>query len=98
LAVFVHAENLLRSRFRSGSIPVSDVLLRALPDVQARIAGIWGSRDAFVGPYLEERRTLLASYQPDLDFRVIEGAGHWVIYEAADQVNAAMADMLKCGD
>jgi len=98
LAVFVHAENLLRSRFRSGSIPVSDVLLRALPDVRARITAIWGSHDAFVGPYLEERRRLLASYQPDLDFRVIEGAGHWVIYEAAGQVNAAIADMLKCRD
>ena len=97
LAVFLQIENLRRARFKSGSIPASDVLLRALPAIQARITGIWGSRDAFVGPHLEDRRRLLASVQPDLDFRTVDGAGHWVIYEAADQVNAALLDMLMEG-
>jgi len=26
---------------------------------------------------------------------VIDGAGHWVPYEAADRVNAALLDMLR---
>lgn len=95
VAVFVQTENLRRARFKSGAIPVSDALLRALPSIRARMTGIWGGRDAFVGPYVEERRQLLASFQPDLDFRVIEGAGHWVVYEAADQVNAVLVDMLR---
>jgi len=38
---------------------------------------------------------VLASVQSDLDFRVIDGAGHWVPYEAADRVNAALLDMLR---
>ena len=97
LAVFLQIENLRRVRFKSGSIPASDVLLRALPAIQARITGIWGSRDAFVGPHLEDRRRLLASVQRDLDFRTVDGAGHWVTYEAADQVNAALLDMLMEG-
>lgn len=36
----------------------------------------------------------LASAQPDLDFRVIPGAGHWTPYEAAEQVNATLCDLL----
>jgi pimeloyl-ACP methyl ester carboxylesterase len=94
LAVFLHIENLKRARFKSGTIPQSDVLRRALPAIRARIAGIWGGRDAFTGARLEECRQVLASVQGELDLRVIEPAGHWVIYEAADQVNAALLDLL----
>jgi pimeloyl-ACP methyl ester carboxylesterase len=36
----------------------------------------------------------VAMVSGELDFRVIAGAGHWVVYEAADQVNAAILDML----
>jgi 2-hydroxy-6-oxonona-2,4-dienedioate hydrolase len=97
LAVFVQMENIRRARFKSGSIPTSDALLRALPSIKARIAGIWGARDAFVGPYVQDRRRLLASFERNLDFRVIDGAGHWVTYEAADEVNAALLDVLREG-
>jgi pimeloyl-ACP methyl ester carboxylesterase len=95
LALFLQMDNLRRARFRSGSIPTSDALQRALPSVLARITGIWGSRDAFVGPYLEDRRRLLASFERALDFRVIEGAGHWITYEASHDVNAILLDMLR---
>ncbi len=42
LAVFVQMENIRRARFKSAAIPGSDVLLKALPAIQARITGIWG--------------------------------------------------------
>jgi pimeloyl-ACP methyl ester carboxylesterase len=94
LAVHLQVENLGRARFRSGTIPSSDVLLRALPRIRARLAAIFGGRDAFVGPYLDERRQVLARAQPGLDVRIIEGAGHWVSYEAPAAVNRALAEML----
>lgn len=94
LAVLVQTENVRRARFKSGTIPTSDILGQALPAIQTRIVGIWGERDVFVGPYLEERRRLLASVQPDVDFRIVARAGHWVTYEAADDVNAALGDLL----
>jgi pimeloyl-ACP methyl ester carboxylesterase len=97
LAILLQIENLRRARFKSGAIPQSDALLQALPAIHARIAGIWGERDAFGGPHLGEYRRVLASVQQDLDFRVIDGAGHWVTYEAADQVTAALLDMLQPG-
>ena len=94
LAVSLQIDNLRRTRFKSGDIPQSDTLLKALPAIQARVSGIWGRRDAFAGANLEECRRILASAHPELDFRVIEGAGHWTPYEAADQVNAILCDML----
>ena len=93
LAVWLQIENLRRSRFKSAGIPLSDVLLKALPAIQARIGAIWAEHDAFVGGQIEVRERLLRSFQPDLDFRVIPGAGHWVTYEAADAVNAALLAM-----
>ncbi len=52
LAVRLQIDNVRRARFKSGTIPVSDVLLRALPAVRARLAGIWGGRDAFTSHHL----------------------------------------------
>ena len=83
-------ENVRRARFKSGTIPDSDVLLRALPMVQARLIAIYGSRDAFVGPGLEERRRVLVSGRHDAVFHVIDGAGHWAPYEAPDEVNGLL--------
>ena len=101
LAVHLQMENIRRARFKSGTIPISDFLLKALPSIRARLGGIWAERDAFMGPraeHIPEGRRILASVEPDLDFRVIAGAGHWSIYEAADAVNAALLDMLANRD
>jgi pimeloyl-ACP methyl ester carboxylesterase len=98
LAVHVQTENVRRARFKTGSIPSSDVLLQALPAIRARIAGIWGANDKFAAPDIERRREILAAIQPDMEFRVIDGAGHWTCYEAADEVNAALLEMLRSKD
>jgi len=98
LAVFLQMENVQRTRFKWGGIPASDVMLRALPAIRARITGIWAGRDAFTASRqerVEQYRQLLASVQPHLDFRVIADSGHWTTYEAAEQVNAILLDMLR---
>ena len=94
LAVTLQIENVRRARFKSGTIPVSDVLLRALPAIRTHLAGIWGGRDAFTSHHLEESRRVLAAADPGFDMRVIEAAGHWVNYEAAEQVNALLVELL----
>ncbi|PYN95150.1 MAG: alpha/beta hydrolase [Candidatus Rokuibacteriota bacterium] len=93
-AVDAQMENVRRTRFKIGNIPMSDALLRALPDVSARLVALWGGRDAFPSSTLEERRSTLAASHPELDFRVIENAGHWVNWEAADVVNPILLDVL----
>lgn len=94
LAVALQIDNVQRARFKSGTIPVSDVLRRALPAVRAHLAGIWGSRDAFTGHHLAESRRLLAETDETLETHVIEGAGHWVNYEAAPEVNRLLIEWL----
>jgi pimeloyl-ACP methyl ester carboxylesterase len=94
LAVTLQIDNVRRSRFRSGTIPVSDVLLRALPAIRAHLAGIWGGRDAFTGHHQAEIRAVLATADPGIETRVIGPAGHWVNYEAAPEVNALLPEML----
>jgi len=98
LAVHVQAENVRRTRFRSTGIPESDALLRALPAIHARLVALYGEHDAFAGSGLADRRRALARFHPDLDFRVVPGAGHWTPYEAPEVVHAVFFGLLRGSD
>ena len=41
------------------------------------------------------RLEILRRYHPELCVRLIEGAGHWVAYEAADKFNAALLELQR---
>jgi pimeloyl-ACP methyl ester carboxylesterase len=95
LAVHLQAENIKRARFRSRPFAPTDNLARALADVSAPLKTIWGTRDIIARPSLEARLDILRRHHPELEVRLIEGAGHWVAYEAADRFNAALLDLLR---
>jgi pimeloyl-ACP methyl ester carboxylesterase len=97
LAVHIQAENIKRARFRSRPFAATDTLARALADVTAPVSTIWGTRDIIARPSLEARLDILRRHHPELEVRLIEGAGHWVAYEAADRFNAAFLDVLAGG-
>jgi 2-hydroxy-6-oxonona-2,4-dienedioate hydrolase len=97
LAVHVQAENIKRARFRSRPFAPTDGLARALANVTARVSTIWGTRDIIARPSLEQRLAILRQHHPELAVRLIEGAGHWVAYEAADRFNAALLELLRDG-
>src|SRR5260370_20315267 len=94
LAVTLQIDNVRRARFKSGAIPVSDVLFHALPAVRAHLAGIWGARDAFTSHHLEESRRGLGAPDPRLDLRVVDRARPWVKHEAAQEGYAPLSEML----
>ena len=71
------------------------MLLRALPAVQAPLTALWGQRDAFVVPRLEDRWRVVTAVQPDADVRIVPGAGHWAIYEAAESVNRELLEIVS---
>ena len=79
----------------AGAFPAPTRLVRALPLVTARLDGIWGGRDATAYPHLDERANTLRSFQPEARFEIIEGAGHWVQYEAADRFNPLLAEIVR---
>jgi pimeloyl-ACP methyl ester carboxylesterase len=95
LAVHLQAENIRRARFRSRPFAATDTLARALEKVSAPLKTIWGTRDIIARPSLEARLEILRRHHPELEARLIEGAGHWVAYEAADAFNAAFLDLQR---
>lgn len=62
------------------------------------MTAIYSSRDSFIGGDVETCRRVLTTLRPDLDVRVLDGAGHWAIYEAAEQANAMLLDALDATD
>ena len=94
LAVFIQMQNAPRGRVKSRRFSRADTLARALPLIEARIDGIWGERDAPANHRAPLRVAALRELRPDADVRIIAGAGHWVAYEAPEQFNAMLLEML----
>ena len=92
LALWLQKTNHARARMRSRRFSRSGALIEALPRITARLAGIWGERDATAYPHVEERARILRSIQPAARFATVPGAGHWVQFEAAEQFNPLLAE------
>ena len=100
LAVYIHRQNIARGRIRTRHISLSEGLLNILPMVESPVGGIWGSDDATGGGMANilKRRDTLRERQPGAEFDIIKGAGHWVMYEAADQFNKVLSRHLAVYD
>src|SRR6185437_16067845 len=94
LAIYLQAQNATHGRTKSPPIARTDTLARKLPEVKARLAGIWGERDITAMDDLPARARLLRGIQPEAPFVIIAGAGHWVQFEAAEAFNAALLELL----
>ena len=94
LAVHLQAENIKRARFRSRPFAATEGLADALAEVTAPLKTIWGTRDIIARPSLDARLDILRRHHPELAVRLIEGAGHWVAYEAPEAFNAAFLDLM----
>jgi len=92
LAVAIQDWNSRRARLDSRPIGVSDLLLPALPKVDAPIVGIWGARDHAMQGEPQRAGAALRAIRPDTDFRVIADSGHWVAYETPDAFAQALRE------
>ena len=95
LALCVYRRNVERTRFNLGGIPATDVLVRALPAVTANLVVVYGEHDQFARGDLGPRKRVLRAARPDSQFEVVEGAGHWVPFEAAEVFNRRIGDWLS---
>lgn len=98
LAVHLQCENVARARVKSRVFAPQNLLGPVLPRIKAPLGGIWGERDITAYPWVEDRRDMLRSFQPEAFFAIIPGAGHWVMYEAAAAFNAAFIGRLGALD
>jgi 2-hydroxy-6-oxonona-2,4-dienedioate hydrolase len=92
--MFANPDNIERARFRSRPFALTDGLARALADVTATLQTIWGTQDIIARGSLDTRLEILRRHHRELEVRLIENAGHWVAYEAADRFNEALLELL----
>ena len=92
LALHIQSHNASRSRINSGPFSRGDVVLAPLSRVKAPVNGIWGRHDSTAFGRLAEIEPILRRTDPKATVTVVEDAGHWVIYEQADAVNALLLE------
>lgn len=98
LAVYLQTTNAPDARIKGRLIAVTDALAAALPAVEGRIVPIFGALDCYAKDFMEERIALFRSIQPENEFRIIDDAGHWVMYEQPDRFNAVLLEVLGIKD
>ena len=92
LAFAIHNISCHGTRFRSKEISLAGGLREALDAIGGRQLLLWGEHDVTA-----DSRPLVARLVEGHPLRegvVIDGAGHWVQFERADQVNAALLGFL----
>jgi pimeloyl-ACP methyl ester carboxylesterase len=85
LALQVHTSSCMRTRFRSKALSRAGGLGAMLKDVEAKTLVVWGEHDVTADP--EAIIRVLREDCPEVQTHIVPGAGHWVQYEAADDIN-----------
>ncbi|MBI2741286.1 MAG: alpha/beta hydrolase, partial [Rhodospirillales bacterium] len=95
VAIHMQIMNTTRAKTRSRNMGQAYKLSEVLPRVKVPLTGIWGEFDSTTYPHIQERIDLFRALQPDFQMHVIEGAGHWVAYEAAEAFNEKLIHVLS---
>lgn len=94
-ALAINRVNVERTRFKSGTIPASSLLLDTLPSIRAEVHALYSDRDAFGGEDIDEKFRRITAVCSNIHTHTITGAGHWSPYEAHEQVNAILTHVLR---
>jgi len=85
--------NARKSRLEVPGMVLPDKLNLIFPEVKVPVDAIWGEFDRpHPDPPVQEEA--LRKFFPDAHFRVVEGAGHWAMYERPEAFNAALLEIL----
>ncbi len=94
LALYIQCTTLPQGRVPAKKIAFDNTLARLLPVMHAQPTAIWGEHDATVGSYMHEREAMLGALPRPVPIHIIEAVGHWVQYEAAEEFNALLREVL----
>lgn len=96
LALALHTANVHRDRMPRRRLSSTDILARALPDVQVPVSAIYGEHDALYRERLPEVQGAMQMLCGQWNcWTTVSGAGHWVQYEAAQAFNVALIQTLS---
>lgn len=98
-AMHIHTEACRATRFRSKPLSRAGGLQDALARFHGPVMMIWGEEDVTISPasipeIVRESRAGSPAGVPAVSVRVVGKAGHWVQYEAHQQVNALLQQWL----
>jgi len=93
LALYLQETNVGRARIKAETLVLPDRLLNILPRVPVQLDAIWGEFD---GPHPDPaaQAGVFRRFHPDLEMRVIPGAGHWAMYENPDAFDRTVRELL----
>jgi 2-hydroxy-6-oxonona-2,4-dienedioate hydrolase len=94
LAMTLHLANMAKARLRSRGIARTKVLAESLRGLPCRLNCVFGGSDPTLYPDLEGVRDYVLSIHEGTDFRVIQGAGHWVQFEASEAFNRILPELI----
>ena len=96
LALEVHIANVQRDRLPRRRLAHTDVLARSLAAVPCPVHAIYGAHDVLYRNHLPQLQAALARSAPRFGgLQLIDGAGHWVQFEAPDALDAALQRVLQ---
>ena len=98
LALYTQAQNAPRARVKSHHFTRSLTLPDTLVGVKAPVCAFWGSADQYYSHYIEAYSEQIDARGLQIKTEVIKGAGHWLIYEAADEMNEKMNRFMELYD
>ncbi|HEX4505706.1 MAG TPA: alpha/beta fold hydrolase [Alphaproteobacteria bacterium] len=94
LALHLQAVNVARARIKAERLVLPDRLLHILPRVPVQLDAIWGEHDQ-PHPDPAAQAGVFRRFHPELEMRVIQGAGHWSMYENPNAFNRTVRDLLS---
>lgn len=92
LALEIHRVSCATTRFRSRTLARSHSVKEPLDRISGPTLLVWGEHDVTTSP--REVGATLAAGRKNRRYRVVEGAGHWVQYERADETNRLLFEWL----
>jgi pimeloyl-ACP methyl ester carboxylesterase len=63
-----------------------------LPALRDRALLVAGEHDPYLAPDVPRALTAIAEQHPGVRTEMVEGAGHWVAYEAPERLNAMLLE------
>ncbi|MDP2737977.1 MAG: alpha/beta fold hydrolase [Pseudorhodobacter sp.] len=93
-AVRLQAANARRARLNSRPWSNRPILRETLAELKVPLGAIWGGADAILQDDLDRRIDILRGCDPACPVSVIDGAGHWVAFEAPHRFATALLPML----
>jgi 2-hydroxy-6-oxonona-2,4-dienedioate hydrolase len=92
----LHLANVQRTRYDGRHFSLTPGLMATcLRQMTCSAQIIWGEKDALCYPNILPRVDEVRAAMPGIRVDAIPGAGHWVQYDAADEVNRLMLEFFK---